>query len=93
MITPRREISIGRWRIKIPGTPFARQALGIALLIGGVLGFLPILGFWMIPLGLVVLSIDLPYLRKYRRKWEIKLEKRRRGKATAPQDNQEEGLQ
>ncbi|SNY93282.1 hypothetical protein SAMN04515647_3571 [Cohaesibacter sp. ES.047] len=78
MIKPKREIQIARWRIPIPGTPLARKSLGSALIVGGILGFLPVLGFWMIPLGLMVLSIDLPYLRKYRRKWDVKLEKRRR---------------
>ena len=80
MIKPKRDFSIGNWTFPIPGSPLGRQILGVALVIGGILGFLPILGFWMIPLGLVVLSIDLPYLRKYRRKWEIKFEKRRRAK-------------
>jgi uncharacterized membrane protein len=72
----------------MPGSALARQLLGIVLVIGGILGFLPILGFWMVPLGLVVLSIDLPYLRKHRRKWEIKLEKRRRDKDAQPPSDQ-----
>ena len=93
MITPRTEFSIGRWQIKIPGSPFGRQCLGAALIVGGILGFLPILGFWMLPLGLMVLSIDLPYLRKYRRKWETKMERRRREKRAtsspaSPKDDQ-----
>ncbi|WP_319531957.1 hypothetical protein [uncultured Cohaesibacter sp.] len=78
MIKPKREIQIARWTIAIPGTPKARKTLGFAFVVGGIFGFLPILGFWMIPVGLMVLSIDLPSLRKYRRKWDVKLEKRRR---------------
>ena len=31
---------------------------------GGVLGFLPILGFWMFPLGVVILSLDFPPLKR-----------------------------
>lgn len=42
----------------------ARQILGILLLVGGILGALPILGFWMIPLGLMVLSVDFRWARK-----------------------------
>jgi SSS family solute:Na+ symporter len=38
---------------------------------GGLLGFLPILGFWMIPLGFLVLSIDVPALRRWRRQLEV----------------------
>ncbi len=92
MIKPKRELQIGKWTVKIPGSPLARQALGIVLVIGGILGFLPILGFWMIPLGLLVLSIDLPFLRKHRRKWEVKREKDRREKQDQqPSDHTEEG--
>ena len=49
----------------------ARLALGFALIVGGLLGFLPILGFWMLPLGLVVLSVDVPVVRRYRRRLEL----------------------
>jgi len=41
-----------------------RLVLGILLLIGGILGALPVLGFWMIPLGLLVLSVDFRWARK-----------------------------
>ena len=41
--------------------------LGVILVIGGLLGFLPILGFWMLPLGLIVLSIDFALVRRWRR--------------------------
>lgn len=80
MIKAKKEIKIGPWTLKIPTNPLSRQILGILLVVGGILGFLPILGFWMLPLGLVILSIDLPLLRKYRRRIEIKFEKRRREK-------------
>jgi len=33
-------------------------------MVGGVLGFLPILGFWMIPLGLLVLAPDFRWARR-----------------------------
>ena len=48
-----------------------RIALGVALILGGFLGFLPVLGFWMVPLGLLVLSIDLAPVRRFRRRMEI----------------------
>jgi len=41
-----------------------RTIIGFLLLIGGILGILPVLGFWMIPLGLLVLSIDWPWARR-----------------------------
>jgi hypothetical protein len=33
------------------------------LIAGGFLGFLPVLGFWMVPLGLMLLAVDLPALQ------------------------------
>jgi len=41
-----------------------RTVVGILLLSGGLLWFLPILGLWMIPLGLLVLSLDFPWARR-----------------------------
>ncbi len=48
---------------KRPDAWWVRLPLAIALMVGGVLGFLPILGFWMLPLGLALLAFDLPILR------------------------------
>jgi hypothetical protein len=44
--------------------PGARSVLGILLICGGILGFLPILGFWMIPLGATFIALDIPPLRR-----------------------------
>jgi len=38
--------------------PGVRTLVGVLLIIGGVLGFLPILGFWMIPLGVIFITLD-----------------------------------
>ena len=38
--------------------------LGLALIIGGVFGFLPVLGFWMIPLGVAVIFLDTVLVRR-----------------------------
>ena len=48
--------------------PVVRGILGILLLTGGLFGFLPILGFWMIPLGLALLATDIPPLERWLRK-------------------------
>jgi hypothetical protein len=42
----------------------ARIAVGALLIAGGLLGFLPVLGFWMIPLGVVVIFIDVPLVKR-----------------------------
>lgn len=51
----------------LPKSKPLRIGLGIILVALGLLGFLPVLGFWMIPLGLLVLSVDLPIVRRWRR--------------------------
>ena len=68
---PRRRISFGRFSVPLPQSRMWRVALGIGLILGGTLGFLPILGFWMVPLGLLVLSIDLAIVRCQRRRAEV----------------------
>ncbi len=54
-----------RVRRNVP--PGLRAVLGLLLIVGGVFGFLPILGFWMIPLGVAVAALDVkPVLRAIR---------------------------
>ena len=49
--------------------PGMRLPLGILLMCGGLLGFLPILGFWMLPVGFMVAALDVkPLLRRWRRR-------------------------
>jgi hypothetical protein len=67
------KINFAGYKIHVPGHPILRVGLGIVLCVGGLLGFLPILGFWMVPLGLVVLSIDIPMVRRFRRNLTVKL--------------------
>ena len=40
-----------------------RFPLALLLIAGGVFSFLPVLGVWMLPLGLMLLAVDLPVLR------------------------------
>jgi hypothetical protein len=79
---PRRKISFGGFSVPLPQSRIWRVALGITLVIGGMLGFLPILGFWMIPLGLLVLSIDLAIVRRQRRRAEVWWGRRNKAKGT-----------
>jgi hypothetical protein len=44
--------------------PWIRIVAGVLLICGGILGFLPILGFWMIPLGLMLLAVDFPWAKR-----------------------------
>ena len=52
-----------------------RTLLGVLLMIGGVLGFLPILGFWMFPLGMAFIALDLPFTQNRIGHFIMKLQK------------------
>jgi hypothetical protein len=49
--------------VRQPHLWWARILAGVGLCLCGVVGFLPILGFWMIPLGLALLALDIPFMR------------------------------
>jgi hypothetical protein len=51
-----------------PSSRWVRIPAGMLLVIGGVLSFLPVLGIWMLPLGLALLAEDVPALRTSRSK-------------------------
>ncbi|MBR26594.1 MAG: tryptophan synthase subunit beta [Rhodobacteraceae bacterium] len=42
-----------------------RIPLACALILGGVLAILPIFGVWMLPLGLLLLAVDIPRLQPF----------------------------
>ncbi len=80
-------IRFGKKSISLPRNRAARVAVGGGFLLGGSLGFLPVLGFWMVPIGLIVLSHDFPRVRRLRRQSEVAVLRRWarfRGKAAAP---------
>ncbi|GAB4282094.1 MAG: hypothetical protein Kow0058_00430 [Roseovarius sp.] len=64
----RRRIQLWAGRALPPG---ARLAVGLLLMLAGVFGFLPVIGFWMFPLGLAVAALDIKAL--------CRLVRRRRG--------------
>jgi hypothetical protein len=65
------KIRFGDWHWHLPQSRPLRIGIGILLVAFGLLGFLPVLGFWMIPLGLLVLSVDIPVVRRWRRQLAI----------------------
>jgi hypothetical protein len=57
-----------RWtQRRIP--PGLRTAIGLVFMAFGLLGFLPVLGFWMFPLGAAVAITDVPPLRRRAERW------------------------
>jgi hypothetical protein len=67
------KINVAGYKIGVPGHPLLRLVLGAAMVLGGVLGFLPILGFWMVPVGLAILAVDIPPVRRFQRRMTVKL--------------------
>jgi hypothetical protein len=51
-----------------PSSRWVRIPSGALLVVGGVFSFLPVLGIWMLPLGLALLAEDVPALRSSRSK-------------------------
>ncbi len=79
-------VRFGDRKIRVPGPPLLRILIGVALIFAGVLGFLPVLGFWMLPLGVLVLSVDLHPVRRWRRRIEVWWGRRRKRKHDSRSD-------
>ena len=47
----------------------ARSVVGLVLMVGGVFGFAPLLGFWMFPLGVAFIALDIPWTRHRIHAW------------------------
>ena len=56
--------------------PGLRTLAGILLIIGGMFGFLPILDFWMISVGLLLIALDIPIFRRPIQLWLLKLKQK-----------------
>ena len=64
-------------RLRGPRSRIVRIPVALFLIACGLLGFLPIVGFWMLPIGLVLLAEDLPFLRSPAQKMMAWVEARR----------------
>jgi hypothetical protein len=68
-----------------PRARLVRIPIGLLLVCGGILSILPILGLWMLPLGLLLLAVDFPPLQtpvawviiKGQRWWELRRRRKR----------------
>jgi hypothetical protein len=52
-----------RW-LREPSSFWVRVIVAVLLILGGVFSFLPVLGLWMLPLGLLLIAQDVPVLQK-----------------------------
>lgn len=49
--------------LRKPSARIVRLPLSILLILGGIFSILPFLGIWMLPLGLLLLAIDIAFLQ------------------------------
>ncbi|HET8727105.1 MAG TPA: hypothetical protein VFO41_06300 [Alphaproteobacteria bacterium] len=75
--------------VRKPSSRLIRIPIAILLILGGIFSILPVLGIWMLPLGLLLLALDVPFLQRplvkallwTERKWTNWKRKRRDRKA------------
>jgi hypothetical protein len=74
--------------LRSPRSMIFRVPISIILILGGIFSFLPILGIWMLPLGFLLLALDVAFLRtpiaaailRTMRKWQNWRRERKRQK-------------
>lgn len=81
-----------RW-LREPSSRWMRIPAGLILVVAGIFSILPFLGLWMLPLGLLLLAQDLPFLRRPMRRALLWIEWRwiswkRTRRRVPPENNQ-----
>lgn len=64
---PNRAGRVVQW-LREPSSRWVRIPVGILLILGGIFSIFPVLGLWMLPIGLLLLAQDIPFLRRPMRK-------------------------
>jgi hypothetical protein len=59
---PARPARFVNW-LRQPSSRLVRIPLAVLLILGGIFSILPVLGLWMLPLGLLLFAQDVPMLR------------------------------
>jgi len=52
-----------RW-LRKPSSFAVRLVVALLLILGGIFSFLPVVGLWMLPLGMLFIAQDVPLLQK-----------------------------
>ena len=52
-----------RW-LRHPASRWIRLPVGLLFVLGGVFSIFPVLGIWMLPVGLLLMATDVPFLRE-----------------------------
>ncbi len=50
--------------LREPRMIWLRVPIALLLIVGGFFSFLPVLGLWMLPLGVLLLAQDIPFLKR-----------------------------
>ena len=62
-LPPRARSAVG-W-LRHPRRRWLRLIVAMLLIVGGILSILPLLGLWMLPLGLALMSDDVPGIKPW----------------------------
>lgn len=57
--------------VRNPKNIWIRLPVALLLIVGSIFSFLPLLGLWMLPVGLLLLAIDLVFLQDPVTRWVI----------------------
>jgi hypothetical protein len=50
--------------LRKPSSLVVRWLIALLLIVGGIFSFLPVLGMWMLPLGVIFIAQDVPVLQR-----------------------------
>ncbi len=70
-----------------PSAVLLRLPLGILFIVGGIFSFLPVLGVWMLPLGIMLIAVDVALVRRWvvhiwpkiEARWRLRGRRKRQG--------------
>lgn len=66
-------------KVKNDRKHWRRKTIGIILIICGLIGpFVPILGLWMLPLGVILVSLDQEWYKNLKKKLRHRRKQRRK---------------
>jgi hypothetical protein len=78
-----RQVQAGVKWLRYPPRKAVRLLVSAFLILGGILSILPVLGLWMLPLGLALMSDDIPWLKvwlEHAAQWIGRMWRRVRGR-------------
>jgi hypothetical protein len=78
-----KQVQAGVKWLRHPPRKAVRLLVSAFFILGGILSILPILGLWMLPLGLALMSDDMPWLKvwlEHAARWIERMWRRVRGR-------------